>query len=98
MFYESDEKGIGDIGIVESIYKNLEFKDLSETVGKRSVYLTNELKEKSKENNLVILFIYIGKIDKISLEKLINEKILNGSPQSIWKLLDDKYLKLRDLR
>jgi hypothetical protein len=98
LFYETDKKGIGDIGIVESFYKDLKFKDLSETIGKRSVYSINELKEKSKKNNLVILFIYMGKTDKISLEKLINEKILNGPPQSIQKLSHDKYLKLRDLR
>jgi hypothetical protein len=97
LFYESDKKGIGDIGIVESFNKNLEFDEIIKTIGKRSVYSTDELKDFVGRDNLIILFIYSKKIKKISFDILMEENILNGSPQSIQSLSNEKYLKLKKL-
>lgn len=98
MFYESDKKGIGDIGIVESFYKDLNFDEINKTIGKRSVYSTDDIKDfANKKNNSIILFIYSKKIKKVPFEELIEDKILNGAPQSIQSLSHEKYLKLKKL-
>ncbi|KZX16176.1 hypothetical protein MBCUT_10420 [Methanobrevibacter cuticularis] len=97
LFYESDKKGIGDIGIVESFYKNLNFDEINKTIGKRSVYSNDELNDFDKKNNSIILFIYSKKIKKVPFEELIENKILNGPPQSIQSLSHEKYLKLKKL-
>lgn len=98
LFYESDKKGIGDIGIVESFYKDLNFDEINKTIGKRSVYSTDDIKDfANKKNNSIILFIYSKKIKKVPFEELIEDKILNGAPQSIQSLSHEKYLKLKKL-
>lgn len=58
LFYESDKKGIGDIGIVESFYKNLDLAGINKTIGKRSVYSAYELKDFANRNNSINI-IYI---------------------------------------
>ena len=97
LFYESDKKGIGDIGVVEGFYKNLNFEQVTKTIGKRSVYSSEELKEFSKRNNVVILFIYSKNVKKISFDKLKKNNILKGPPQSIHSISNDKYLKLKEM-
>ena len=97
LFYESDKKGIGDIGIVENFHKNLNFEQIIKTIGKRSVYSSNELKEFSERTNAIILFIYSKKVNKISFNELMKNNVLNGPPQSIHSVSHDKYLKLKEL-
>lgn len=96
LFYETPTKGISEIGVVEKAYKNLNYEELNNVVGKRSVYNTNELKEYEHRNN-VILFIHSKKINKISPNLLIDNNIIKAAPQSIQKISDFKYKKLKKL-
>lgn len=96
LFYESNKKGISEIGIVESFSKDLSFEEINKKVGKRSVYSPEEL-EKFSDRNIVILFIYSKKGKKIPLDVLVDKGIIKGPPQSIQGLNHDKYLKLKEL-
>lgn len=96
LFYETPKKGISQIGIVESSNKDLNIENINKTVGKRSVYSQNELKN-FEGKNLVILFIHTKEFDKISYETLKKEGIIKGAPQSIQSLEHEKYLKLKKM-
>ena len=56
LFYESPNKGISEIGIVEEFRKDLSYEEIINIVGKRSVYSQDELKAYGDRNS-VILFI-----------------------------------------
>lgn len=97
LFYESGKNGIGDIGIVETFYKDLDLEGINKTIGKRSVYSVDELKDFANRKNSVILFIYNKKFKKVSFEELMENKIIKGPPQSIQSLSHKNYLKLKKL-
>lgn len=94
LFYESNKKGISNIGVVETFFKDLSLDEITKNVGKRSVYSQEELKEFG-DNNRVILFINSRKCKTISLDDLTNCGIIKGPPQSIQNLSHEKYLKLK---
>ena len=57
LFYESNKKGIADIGVVESTYFVDNIEDLLDIVRKRSIYSADELKQFVEKKTLVILFV-----------------------------------------
>lgn len=96
LFYESPNKGISEIGIVEDFHKNLTLEEIMNVVGKRSVYSTKELKDFEGKNS-VMLFIYSKKINKINKKELINLKIIKSHPQSTQSVSEKNYKKLKKL-
>ncbi len=97
LFYESEKRGIADIGIVESFYKVDNLDDLTQITSKRSVYSLEELEEMIKEEVSVILFTHSKTYEKkISYDELIELGIVKGYIQSIQSLSHKKYLILKD--
>lgn len=96
LFYETPKKGISEIGVVEEFHKNLSYEEIISTVGKRSVYSSNELKSFEGKNS-VILFIFSKKINKITKKNLINSNIIKAPPQSTQRIDENGYVKLKKL-
>lgn len=96
LFYESPNKGISEIGVVEEFHKNLTYEEITGVVGKRSVYSPDELRD-FEGNNSVMLFIYSKKINKITKKTLIDSNIIRAHPQSTQRIDHDKYLMLKKL-
>ncbi len=96
LFYESSNKGISEIGVVEEFHRDLTYEEIISTVGKRSVYSQDELKSFEGKNS-VMLFIHSKKINKITKKKLIESNIIKAHPQSIQSIGDEKYVKLKKL-
>lgn len=98
LFYESNKKGIADIGVVESTYSVDNIEDLLDIVRKRSVYSEDELEQFVEKKTLVILFISSKHFDyKISYEELKELEIFSQAPMSIQKLNHGKYLELKEI-
>ncbi len=100
LFYRSiDIKGIVSLGIVENVYFDLDDPNrISNIVGKRTVYSISEIQNISKSPTIIILFNYYNHLKtRILYDKLIDEKILNGFPQSITEITHESYLKIKKL-
>lgn len=96
LFYQTRaNQGISEIGIVESSYKDLSFENIIETVGKRSVYSPEELREYGDGHNSVLLFIHSLEFNKIPKDKL--NGIINGPPQTTHSIKHEKYLELKKM-
>lgn len=96
LFYQTHaNQGISEIGIVESSYKDLSFENIIETVGKRSVYSQEELKEYEEGHNSVLLFIHSLEFNKIPKDEL--NGIINGPPQTTHSIKHEKYLELKKM-
>lgn len=98
VFYRShDQKAITSLGIVdqEPVMTN-DINELNRIVGKRSVYLEEELKEKAKNSAFIIRFKHHFFLPKpLSLNELMDKGILNGPPQSITEINHEQYLALK---
>ena len=65
-------------------------------VGKRTVYSYAEIEEISKKATTVILFNHHFHFKKpVKYNKLLNENILRGPPQSITKIEHEEYQKIK---
>ena len=74
------------------------FEVFEKIVRRRTVYITDYLKEAYENGYLVILFKYFVNLSEhIPLERAIEEKILNGAPQSIQRLSDESFIKIVSL-
>lgn len=96
LFYESKNKGISEIGVVEEFHKDLTYEEIISRVGKRSVYSQDELKDYNGKNR-VLLFIHSKKINKITKKELIDSNIIKAHPQSAQRLDEKNYVKLKKL-
>ncbi|WMT50529.1 MAG: hypothetical protein RE471_05980 [Ferroplasma sp.] len=94
MFYRSeDKKSLLNIGIVEKAYRLNNSDDIIKVIGKRSVYNKKDIKN---GNQLVIMFLYNFTFKKgLDLDYLIKNEILKGAPQSIMKINNEKYNKIK---
>lgn len=96
LFYETPNKEISEIGVVEEFHKNLSYEKIISIVGKRSVYSSNELKS-FEGKNTVILFIFSKKINKITKKELIKSNIIKSHPQSTQRIDEEKYIEFKKL-
>lgn len=97
LFYESDGKGINNIGVVESVKRVDNINDLNKMISKRSVYSQKNLEKIIQNEVLAILFIHSKNFNsKISLNELRRLEILKKPPQSIQHLSHEKYLLLKN--
>lgn len=96
LFYETPNKGISEIGVVEEFHKNLSYEEIISIVGKRSVYSSNELKSFEGKNS-VMLFIFSKKINKITKKELIKSNIIKSHPQSTQRIDEEKYIEFKKL-
>lgn len=97
LFYETDKKGIADIGVVESFHRVNNLNDLHHLISKRSVFSLEELENLIEEELSVILFIHSKTYDyKISYDELVESGVISGPIQSTQSLSHDKYLIIKD--
>lgn len=98
-FYETyPNKCIQIMGIIENSKRVDNLSELLSIIGKRSVYSLEELKKMIEKRVLILEFRQIlRKFNKIDYNTLISQNIINGSPQSIMQIKDDKYLLLKSI-
>lgn len=98
LFYRShDQKVITSLGIVDQEpIMTSDINELNRIVGKRSVYLEEQLKEKADKAVFIIRFkhhFYLP--NPLKLSELIQKNILNGPPQSTTEINHEQYLALK---
>ena len=98
LFYQThSDQGISEIGVVESSDKDLNLEDIIKTVGKRSVFSQEGLKEFEGKNS-VLLFIHSREFKKIPSDVIKNKKhIIKAAPQTTQSLDHEKYLEFKKL-
>jgi len=101
LFYQSRKlQGIQPIGIVESIDHNLlNSQEVFSLIRKRTVYTMKEIEEMVQKGPVTVLLFryqthFPSRINLVTLEKT---GILNGPPQSITKLDENAYQKLKEV-
>ena len=102
IFYASQtKKSIACVGVVDDAFRanDIEnFEAFEKIVKRRTVYMTDYLKEAYKNGYLIILFKYFVNLSEhIPLEKAKQEGILRGAPQSIQKLSNENFIKIISL-
>jgi hypothetical protein len=93
LFYRStDEKSLTSVGIVES-YETFNDPDvIARRVKRRTVYSMRQIEIMANRRTRVMLFRLIGHFtNPLSLTWLVENGILNGSPQSITKITDGAF-------
>ena len=95
IFYKSGESTLSTIGVVDEInYGETNTETIMNMIEKRTVYSYSEVDEMGKPLT-VILFRHNTNVKrKISLTDMKKKGILNGPPQSITLLTEEKYQKL----
>ncbi len=74
------------LGIVEKTNRFNDEESLASAIGKRSVYTKPQVEEMIKKEVLVINFRVINHFDGIELDRLVDEGILKGTPQSVGQI------------
>lgn len=94
-FYRShDHRSITVIGIVEDTRRSNQPDEIAKFVGKRTVYTYADITEMCKKNVLAIKFRQVNILNSpINISRLLNEKILNGYPQSITRISNINWLR-----
>ena len=98
LFYRSiDEGKLTSLGVIERIYHDIKNPDeILRYVGKRTVYTRSEIEGIAKKPTKVILFRWHFHFEnRLTLDYLLNNNILNGAPQSIVEISHEKYQKIK---
>ena len=98
LFYRSEDvQSILSIGVIDQVeYDKTDPTEILSMVGKRTVYSYAEIEEISKKATTVILFNHHFHFKKpVKYNKLLNENILRGPPQSITKIEHEEYQKIK---
>jgi len=100
LFYRSEDvQSILSIGVIDRVEYNMkEPTEILSMVGKRTVYSYTEIEEISKKATTVILFNHHFHFKKpVKYDKLLNENILRGPPQSITQIEHEDYQKIKSI-
>lgn len=99
-FYRTGgRKALTNIGIIiKSIPDIKTIDEVLKEVGKRTVFSRNELEEMLEKGSVLVLFFYhlYHFPTKVSYEKLIQEGLISGYPQSIRGIGHNVYLKIKE--
>lgn len=87
LFYRSNDlQAITSIGVIDQFLPDNAPADIMRIIGKRSVYSKEEI-ERSNVNRSIIIFRHHFHLkESISLDTMIREGIVNGTPQSITQI------------
>lgn len=98
-FYRSkDMMAVTSIGVIENFYSDLSrTDDILRIIGNRSVYSSEEIEISKKPLSLIMFRHHFHLKNNVELKDLIGMGILSGYPQSITKISDEKYVKLKGL-
>lgn len=103
-FYRSqDEKAIRTLGVVEDIQRSNSAEDLSTFVARRTVYSMAEIRGMCSRTRPVLAILFrqaLMEFDPITLEELLQGGVLNGPPQSLTSVDEERmtWLKQRIAR
>ena len=96
-----NSQSICTVGVIEKIAEATSLNELIILTAKRSVYSLQQLEEqipsKQKPIKVIDFLLNIHLEQPIHLSTLLQQSILNGPPQSILSLSDDRYQKLKIL-
>jgi len=97
LFYISGRKKLTSIGVVESIYTDLQAADqILRRVGRRTVYFLNEIVAMATKPTTVILFTHHFHMKHhLGLGELVEIGALAGPPQSITRIDSRSYSVIR---
>jgi hypothetical protein len=99
LFYRTrDDQSLTVLGVIEEVRIGMTDTDeIIRFVGKRTVYSHEEI-ESSKKPLIVILFRYHFLINPaLKLDTLLDLGVINGPPQSITQINEDKYKLIKEL-
>jgi hypothetical protein len=101
LFYRSEDlQAITSIGVVESIHTGIsDAESVLRLAGKRTVFSQQEIDTLVHEGPIsVFLFRHHIHLTKpIGLVELLDNGVLNGAPQSVTKLSQEKYIKIKEI-
>ncbi|AFV24505.1 hypothetical protein Mpsy_2301 [Methanolobus psychrophilus R15] len=99
LFYRSgDEKAITSLGVIEKVFKGKHTPDeIAQIVGKKSVYLKDEIANLAQKSTLIILFTFHFHLpNQLEYTNLEEWGILKGPPQRLMEISHDKYLIIKE--
>ncbi|BAP87353.1 putative uncharacterized protein [Burkholderiales bacterium GJ-E10] len=93
LFYRSrDERAITSIGVVESYDTLSEAADIVARVKRRTVYSMEEIGKMAAKSTRVMLFRLVRHLENPLPQSWLEKGgVLNGAPQSIMKISDDRF-------
>jgi ASC-1-like (ASCH) protein len=93
LFYRSDDtKGVTSIGVVEAFHPGLENVDeISRLVTRRTVYSQAEVERMPKPLSVILFTHHFHFPRPVLLKALLDNGIINGPPQGISEVADEKY-------
>jgi len=100
LFYRSgDLQAVTSIGIVEAVYTGLRDRDqILKLTGKRTVFSREDIDALAEDPISIFLFRHHLHLDKpLTLKKLVDANVLAAHPQSVTKISDERYIKLKNL-
>lgn len=99
LFYRSrDIKAITSLGVIEKVHYALSNpEEITEIIGKRSVYSKSEIELFQKPLTVILFKHHMNLKNPVKLSVLIESGILNGQPQTIQEIDDDEFSKIKKL-
>lgn len=99
LFYRSqDIKSITSLGVIEEVhYLQDNPEKIIEIIGKRSVYSNSEIEGYKKPLTIILFKHHMNLKNPVKLSVLIESRILNGQPQTIQQIDDDKFSMIKKL-
>jgi len=96
LFYRSrDERAITSIGVVESYDTLTEAAEIVSRVKRRTVYSMEQIGEMAAKPTRVMLFRLVRHLDNPLPQSWLEQNgVLNGAPQSITKISDDRFERI----
>lgn len=100
VFYESNKQGLKEIGIVTDFLKSNNIDEIKATIGKRSVFKEEELKEQinSLEGDSKLSVILFNHMESVNISyDILKDKIDFNAPQTTQKFSEEKYQIIKEL-
>lgn len=98
LFYLSRSSRLTFLGTVDEVHRGkLDGDTLFRLVAKRTVYTREEIEQMSKAPVNVILFRQNFRLKEVSLEHLKQRGLMKGAPQSIQRITDEAYARIREM-
>lgn len=97
LFYRSqDIKAITSLGVIEEVHYALSNpEEITKIIGKRSVYSKSEIEAFPKPLTVILFRHHMNLKNPVKLSVLIESGILNGQPQTIQQIDDDKFSMIK---
>jgi hypothetical protein len=93
LFYRSDDtKGITSVGVVETFHPGLEdVNDICLLVSRRTVYSQTEVEAMRKPLSVILFTHHFHFTRPVLYQDMLDNDIINGPPQVISEVPDEKY-------